>query len=56
MSNGRQMAKMETVSSSEMLATMYCRAWYHNLGENKNLQHSKYLKSHTYHTQLSYNT
>jgi len=47
------MAKMETVSSSEMVETMYgC----HNVGENKNFQYSKNLKSHTYHIQLSYNT
>jgi len=47
---------METANSSEMLATMYWRAWCHNLGENINLQYSKNFKSHTYHIQLSYNT
>jgi hypothetical protein len=52
----RQMVKMETVISSEMLAMMYWRGVDHNPEENMNLQYSKHLKYHNYHAQLSSNT
>jgi hypothetical protein len=49
------MVKIETVSSSETVATMYQSARCHNPEEHMNLQYCKNFKTHTYHALLSYN-
>jgi hypothetical protein len=46
------MIKMETASFSEMLATMYQTARFHNPEENVNLQYCRNFKSQTYGTLL----
>ena len=52
MTNGVKMIKMETASFSEMLATMYQTARFHNPEENVNLQYCRNFKSQTYDTLL----